>query len=110
MAEYFVSKGADIELRDKNGLTPLILAAICNHGEMVDLLITAGADMEARDENGSTALIHATLNDHNAIVKRLVSRGANVNMKNKYAESPVSIALSRGCHEMADYLKDYAQK
>ena len=56
--------GANINLQDDSGITPLMLVAgFCGHGEkrpyeLLQLLLANGADKNVRDSNGKTALSH----------------------------------------------------
>lgn len=47
-------KGDDLEVRDTNGMTILLLAAKHGRGHMVEALLAAGADVEAKDSRGFT--------------------------------------------------------
>ena len=59
--DSFIEQGADINLRDENGNTPLYTALTGNHLKMAKKLIKAGADVNAPSaENGKTPLIIAT--------------------------------------------------
>ncbi|CAN0481429.1 unnamed protein product, partial [Laminaria digitata] len=44
--------GHDLETRDGEGMTMLLLAARHGRGHMVEALIAAGADIEATDARG----------------------------------------------------------
>eukprot|EP00741_Cyanophora_paradoxa_P019905 tig00021178_g19210.t1 len=46
---YLLSRGADLEARDGEGMTPLLKAAACGHGPAVEALADAGADVAARE-------------------------------------------------------------
>src|SRR5947207_715752 len=63
-----LDQGADPEVTDDNGLTPLHLAAYLGHRDIVTTLVSAGADIHARDRLGRTPLIHAALDGHESIV------------------------------------------
>ena len=41
---------------DRDGQTPLMLAVMCNHGEVVALLLNHGADLTLRNKHGMTAM------------------------------------------------------
>jgi ankyrin repeat protein len=47
IVELLISAGANVNLRDKLGFTPIASAAYAGYGEIVQLLIDAGADIQA---------------------------------------------------------------
>lgn len=51
-----VRQGADVNARDDQGRSPLMLAASRGHAEICRLLVEAGADPSLRDDNGNDAL------------------------------------------------------
>jgi ankyrin repeat protein len=82
-ARLLVEKGADVNARDKSGMSVLEQAAFSNHIELVRLLLAKGADVNTADQSGFTALMAAANNgDRNAeLVKLLLQHGAAVNEK-----------------------------
>lgn len=67
-------------LRD-DGATPLHLAAIHNHKDVVDLLIEAGADLNARDdEYGSAPIGWANEKGHTEMTTYLFEKGSDVDL------------------------------
>ncbi len=67
---------ADINVKDNEGNTALILASSFGHIEIVKFLIQAGADVNVRVPVGFTALMLASLKGHTEIVKLLKQAGA----------------------------------
>ena len=65
--------GADVNARNTNGTTPLMLAAARNQNPaVIETLIESGADVNARDQNGRTPLMWAKkYNKNNAILELL---------------------------------------
>jgi ankyrin repeat protein len=49
----------DINIRNKDGTTPLMYAANSGYEEVVDILLKKGADVNIEGNNGMTALIYA---------------------------------------------------
>lgn len=79
-----VSKGSDVNARNKDGYTVLTVASWYGHKEIVELLIESGADVNARDTEGSrTALLGASLSGQKEIAEKLIKSGADVNAKFK---------------------------
>ena len=66
-AEYIrvlISEGADVNARNTNSLTPLMIAAGgSSTPEIVQLLLEKGADALAKDEEGKKAIDHAQENE-----------------------------------------------
>ncbi|EHA8587864.1 ankyrin repeat domain-containing protein 17 [Cocos nucifera] len=56
------SRGCDVDMRDGDGYTPLMLAAREGHGEVCELLIASGARCNIKTERGETALSLARMN------------------------------------------------
>ena len=71
-----IEKGADVNVRDTDGVTALILASQFGYADIVKLLIDNGANVNARDDEGRTALMKATIKRYKDIVKLLKAAGA----------------------------------
>ena len=56
VVEHFVTKKADIEAKDKEGLTALIWGCAKGKVETVKYLLKHGAEINAVDKKGRTAL------------------------------------------------------
>ena len=54
-----IDKGADVNAKNKNGATALILAADKGNAEIVSFLIDKGADVNAKDGNGTALMLAA---------------------------------------------------
>jgi cytohesin len=68
-------KAADVNAKNKNGLTGLMLAAMDTGSEIVQMLIDAGADLNAKDKHGITALMVAANNPNPTIIRTLIAAG-----------------------------------
>ncbi len=84
--------GANMELVDKDGQTPLMIAAICGQG--VVELCELGADVHRTDLLGNTAVHHA-INDHETwlpLITCLIEQGADISKGNNEGNTPLHTA------------------
>ena len=59
-----INAGCDVNLSDKDGWTPLSVAAFHGHTEVIKLLLASGADPSKEVEDGDTAYDKAVAWDH----------------------------------------------
>lgn len=71
-----IAAGANVNLKDEHGNTPLIEAARNGHDDVVRALLAAGADAKARNDDRKTALMLAAQNSHEDVVRALREAGA----------------------------------
>lgn len=102
--KYLVEHGADINLKDARGWTPLHYA-VERRLRLVRYLVEHGADLEAVNNHGETPLICAVQGervsslpyhwywDDDKIVKYLVEQGANLNAKDANDRTPLYYAI-----------------
>ncbi|CAM9856530.1 unnamed protein product [Scytosiphon promiscuus] len=64
--------GNDLEARDAEGMTLLLLAARCGRGHMVEALLTAGANAGASDDRGYTAVCWAAAGGFSTVLLSLL--------------------------------------
>lgn len=69
--QAFMAKGADPNVSNINGQTPLMFAAYRNRFELVKALLSAGADPKAAAKDGRTALSIARERGHAAVAELL---------------------------------------
>ena len=60
VAKFLVDKRADVNARDSDGSTPLMLAASMGHLNIVKFLVANGADVNASSKNGGISLMAAS--------------------------------------------------
>jgi ankyrin repeat protein len=73
MARFLISKGADPNHVDGNGMTPLLYAASIDFGgpAMIDMLLKAGARTDMKTKEGKTALELARQYKHTHLLASL---------------------------------------
>ena len=87
--------GADINLPDFYGRTPLHVACAVDYPEMVEFLIHMGADIKARtNEENQTPIHYAAQNDAAASLKVLLEHGADINAMDFKDRCPLQVMHS----------------
>lgn len=80
-AGYLIDQGADVNAKNNDGCTALLLAAQLNKKELVELLLSKGADVNAPDQRGQTALMAAAIQGQPEVVCPLIRKGAKLDTK-----------------------------
>ena len=105
--ERFLSAGADVNARDENNDTPLIVGARYGRSAVVKLLLSKkGVDPDATNHSRRTALIVAAERGASDIVKLLLKAGAGVNVKSADGFTPSALAGREGHLETVKLLLD----
>jgi ankyrin repeat protein len=99
-----LSVGADVNVRDSSGNTPLHWASGHGNFPVVTELVEHGADIEAKDNGGDTPLHWASWNGRVAIVQALLSSGANIFAANNIGGLPIYYAVYMRNSEVAKCL------
>ena len=74
--KWHLDEGADVNAKDKEGMTPLHCAASSDYKEIIELLIAKGADVNAKTKSGRTPLDRAISNNHPETADLLRKHGA----------------------------------
>ncbi|MDR3197002.1 MAG: ankyrin repeat domain-containing protein [Planctomycetaceae bacterium] len=90
--KYLVEKGADVNIKGHNGITPLHCATLHDNLEVVKYLVEKGADVNVKDKNSETPLFNAVSSGNLEVVKYLVEKGADVNVKDLEGKTPLDYA------------------
>lgn len=75
--KFLLQRGANPNIADKNGITPLTIAASLGFVEGVEQLVKAGARVDTTNAAGETPLIAAIHRRDGAIIRLLLKHGAN---------------------------------
>ncbi|KAL3521281.1 hypothetical protein ACH5RR_019430 [Cinchona calisaya] len=95
-----------LDCRDKEGRTPLHLAASRGHLGCAKVLVGAGANVDARSIDGRTPLFRAAANGHRQMVEMLMEMLANPNIaENDLGRSAIDVARDRGHNEIVRILE-----
>jgi len=107
-AKLLVNAGADIELPDPQGATPLMHAAGNNYLDILELLTQAGAMVDRQDNQGRTALMYAVDEGLPDAVKILLQAHAKVDVKDHEGQTAQELAeegleTSKERYKIRDY-------
>jgi uncharacterized protein len=95
---YLLQKGANPNLADKKGTTPLMLATQLGYVEGIDTLVRRKAQVDQTNRSGETALILAVQLRNTDAVRALLKAGANPDKRD-----------SRAGYSARDYAKQDAR-
>jgi len=107
--EYALRNGADVNVRDEDGQTSLILASAAGHTDVVQLLLVNGANVNEKDNDGWTAIQEASSEGHTEIVKMLLARWADVKTRTNDDVTTLHIARDNGHTEIVRLIKERIQ-
>lgn len=91
---------------DVDGRTPLLLACMHGHYQVVQVLLSLGADVSKRDDEHCTALMLAAARGHTLVMKILLDNHASVNDTDKMKNTALHYACSGGHTEAVQLLLD----
>jgi len=101
-----LADGADANVRDASGTTPIMYAAHYGDFLLVDALIEAGADVTLANQFGTSAITEAAILGHAQILSALVAAGADANFENPEGETPIMAVARTGNVDAANVLVD----
>ena len=104
--EKFLVQGVDVDLRDEDNTTPLIISSRKGYPEIVKLLLSKAAEVDATDNSRSTPLLGSSENGHIEVVKLLMAAGANVDLKDMDGGNALAVASRNGHLKVVEMLLD----
>lgn len=108
LMKYDVSILANYQ--DSYNRTPLMLASIFGHADVISFLVENSACVNQVDSNNRTALHHAVTNGHDDCVKILIACKAKINAKNNRGLTPLHMACICGHAEVTTTLLENQAK
>ncbi|MBI1215127.1 MAG: hypothetical protein GC185_04820 [Alphaproteobacteria bacterium] len=110
-AQKAIAKGAEIDWKDVNGLTPLYFAATNGHLAVAKLLLEKGAAVDTGKpcENTGTGLTQAAYNGDAEMLKLLIEHKADINA-GSYTRCAIHDAVWRNNAEAVEVLAEAGAK
>lgn len=99
--QLLISKGADVNAKDAQGMTPIFNKEI----NLIILLVKAGANINLQSSKGNTALMWFAYSGYLDGIKYLVSQGAGIKAKNTDNHTALDIAEKFGHLKVVEYLE-----
>ena len=102
-----LEKGADLEAKNSDGHTPLVLGIQADNAETVKyLLLEHGADLESRDMMGQTPLMAAVHRHDVDILSLLLDRGALLEARDHHGQTALMVAARKSVPSTLELLLD----
>lgn len=93
---YLVEQKADINITNKSGSTPLLVASSKGHRDIVKFLLENRAGVNITNRHNDTPLMLGAASGDVDLVKLLLDAGAKVNAQNKHNDTPMMFAAENG--------------
>jgi uncharacterized protein len=94
--QRILAEGADINVQDARGRTPILAATHANQVETVRALIQAGADVNIRDDRKDNVLLYAGAEGLLDILRLAIAAGADTKITNRFGGTALIPAAERG--------------
>jgi len=105
--KLLIQLGADINQRDKNERTALMISSSLGRIDALQYLIKLNAKLNCFDKFGWTALMLAVYYNQKEVVRILLSSGADVNLNTKKGLTALRVAIDNERASLIPILKDY---
>ena len=103
--EALLDAGADIEARDLEGSTPIMVACRSGSGDLARQLARGGADIGTRNSKGWTTLMEAAAAGDSAIVIFLLEQGVDYAAREQSGRTALDIAIAQGFEDVVTILR-----
>ena len=96
LVKDLIARGAEVNIKDVDGWTPLMDACFYGSKDIASLLIAKGADVNAIDRAENTALILSAYSGAADIAELLVKRGAKMDIADNCNNTALILASFHG--------------
>ncbi len=100
-----IDAGANVDVVDSTGITPIQWAVENGHVDVVESLLNAGARLDLRETTSGQGLMHkVSIYGHVDIARLLLTNGTEVNPKDNSQNTPIYYACKYGNEQLAGLL------
>jgi len=107
IARLLIENGADCEVQNQAGYTPLLYAVANGNEEVTELLLEKRVNINIKSHLGSYAVQYAVRYGHERVLKLLLGRGADLHTHNDNGEGLVALAAKSGRENILKLLLDH---
>jgi len=94
VASFLIENGADVNVVDSMGATPLLYALLVQFKHGIELLVKHGADVNSKFDYGITIFQFAIECDDTEILELLIRHGAKIDEKDDHGQRAFDYAVS----------------
>jgi ankyrin repeat protein len=95
--KYYLKRGANVNIQDRRGWTPLMYAIMCRQQKIVALLLKeSNIDIGIKNNDGENALHIASRFSSSKILKKILETGIDADTKNNEGKNATLIAMYCG--------------
>ncbi|MED4752797.1 ankyrin repeat domain-containing protein [Brevibacillus choshinensis] len=102
--QSYVAQGVDLNARNKQKRTAILLAAMNDHYDAVAYLIEAGADIDLQDETCFNPFLFGCVNGKLELVKLMIKANTNVELVTRFGGVGITPASEKGHVEIVHEL------
>jgi len=95
-ADLLIDAGADVNMKDKSGATPLFSAVSKNNFRAFEKMLLRGGDPNAKNTNGESLLFYCIRFRNDEFVKLLVKKGSDVKFVDGSRNTALHLAAAAG--------------
>jgi ankyrin repeat protein len=103
--EALLDAGADIEARDLEGSTPIMVACRSGSGDLARQLARSGADIGTRNSKGWTTLMEAAAAGDTSMVIFLLEQDVDPSAREESGRTALDIAIGQGFEDAVAILR-----
>ena len=111
IAQLLLQAGANKDLQDGEGTTPVMLAASNGHTELAQLLLQAGGDQHLQDHEGRTPLLQTAVESPTEIAQVLLQADLNKDLQNRSSRTALMTLMEAWCKDYTEitwFLRGFA--